>query len=194
MAAVCSFIGEETMENLVEKFGRPDAVAERSEHAWPTTERYYQKIQAQLKEMEGSLDEGFDLDFFVAQVEISSRIHDERERARFEDRLRAALLADGWNAVTFEADKRGYGVVRVTLFALRQPLLVEMIDGALFPAPLAEREMPSGDDFWSPSVWMEPPAHAAMRIAREGCWRYTHERREFIPPHRIAAVQWRRRP
>jgi hypothetical protein len=185
---------EETVEKLIEKYGRPDAVAERSDHPWPTTERYYQKIRDQLEKMEGSLDEGFDPVFFAVQVEISARSNDERDRARFENRLRAALLADGWNAVTFEADKRGYGMVRVTLFALRQPLLVEMVDGTLFPAPLAEREVPSDEDFWSPSVWMESPADAATRIAREGCWRYTHEHRELIPPHRIAAVQWRRRP
>ena len=58
---------------------------------------------------------------------------DAEPRARWLDRLETALLADGWNAVTFESESQFRGTVWVTLYARKEPMVVETIDGEFFP-------------------------------------------------------------
>jgi hypothetical protein len=98
-------------------------------------------------------------------------------------RLQALFLADGW-ASACAAYLEQTGVVVMRLFALLEPVDVLTADGEAFPLrlPGAKGREPL------PNFDVE---QLIRDTATHGGWRYSHDGREFIPPHRIAGFKHR---
>lgn len=82
------------------------------------------------------------------------------------------LHGDGWHHVL--ASQAPAMFPKLELGVLRDPVVVETLDGERFEIPFAPRA--SVDE-------------VAEEIARVGCWRYEPFAKVFIPAHRIRAVR-----